>query len=205
MANPAPTTRPPQRDPMQYFSNQHNEIPDEKKKLAYEFAFKLLNEEKCPICKADYDLQLRVPKILVQCGHTLCLKCLGQFYRSDKIRCPICLKLHKKIPAIEVMPTNHTLHKKLLAKIPRAEISPAFENLALPSDLIASIPQSKPCPSLSSDCRFLRQDKKSSSPKPSSVCARCTRTASTTSTATRTTRSAVVLARKRRTVRRRTV
>ena len=143
MANPMAAGRPPQRDPMQYFSNQHNEISEEKKKLAYQFASKLLNDEKCPTCKTDYDLKVKVPKILVQCGHTICLKCMKQFYKGDKIRCPICLKLHKKIPAIEVLPTNHTLYKKLMNSLSKEEIDPAFEVLALPVDLIAMQPPSK--------------------------------------------------------------
>lgn len=139
-----PIERPQVRDPTQFFLNQHNEISDEKKRLAYEFAKKLMHDEKCPICKGDYNLSDAVPKILVQCGHTICFRCLDQFYRSGKIRCPICLKLHKKLPSLEVLPTNHTLHQKLMKKLPRDEISMQFEKLMLPADMIASLPPRKP-------------------------------------------------------------
>lgn len=138
-----PEAKPQARDPTQFFLNQHNDISDDKKKLAYDFAKQLMNNEKCPICKGEYDLNESVPKILVQCGHTICLKCLDQFYRGGKIRCPICLKLHKKLQSIEVLPTNHTLHAKLLKKIPHEKVNPFFEKLMLPADIIASLPPSK--------------------------------------------------------------
>lgn len=144
MANTGKNVERPQvRDPTQFFLNQHNDISDEKKNLAYEFARKLMNDEKCPICKGDYDLMEAVPKILVQCGHTICLRCLEQFYRSGKIRCPICLKLHKKLPALEVLPTNHTLHQKLLQKLPKDQVNPQFEKLILPADMLANLPARK--------------------------------------------------------------
>lgn len=144
MANTGKNVERPQvRDPTQFFLNQHNDISDEKKNLAYEFAKKLMNDEKCPICKGEYDLNQAVPKILVQCGHTICLQCLEQFYRSGKIRCPICLKLHKKLPALEVLPTNHTLHQKLLLKLPKDQVNPQFEKLILPADMLASLPPRK--------------------------------------------------------------
>lgn len=136
MARPAPQAK----DPTQFFLNQQNEISEEKKKLAHEFAKKLLNDEHCPICKQEYDLSEKVPKILVQCGHTICFKCLKQFYRGGKIRCPICLKLHKKIPTLEVLPTNHYLHQKLIKTVPPEKIHPFFERLALPADLMAMHP-----------------------------------------------------------------
>ena len=135
--------RPQAKDPTQFFLNQHNDISDDKKSLAYEFARKLMNDEKCPICKSEYNLNECTPKVLVQCGHTICFRCLEHFYRGDKIRCPICLKLHKKIPSLEVLPTNHTLHAKLLKKIPHDQVNPFFEKLMLPADIIASLPPSK--------------------------------------------------------------
>jgi len=53
----------PAKDPTQFFLNQNLAIPDHKKKLAYEFSRRLLNNDKCPICNKDYDLYEHCPKI----------------------------------------------------------------------------------------------------------------------------------------------
>jgi len=136
----APVEKTQIRDPTQFFLNQHNEISEDKKKLAYEFAAKLLNNDNCPTCKAPYNLNDHVPKILVQCGHTICFFCMQMFFRDGSIRCPICLKLHKKLPSIEVLPTNHTIHAKLMKITPKEHINHNFERLILPADMIAALP-----------------------------------------------------------------
>lgn len=52
-------------DPTQFFLHQNEDMPEDRKLLAREFANKLLNQDMCPICKAAYDLNKHVPKILV--------------------------------------------------------------------------------------------------------------------------------------------
>lgn len=95
-------------------------MPEDKKELAIQFASKLLNDYCCPICKQEYDLDQKTPKILVQCGHTICFQCLQMFFKDFKVRCPMCLKLVKRIRGVEVLPTNHTIHAKLIKTLPPA-------------------------------------------------------------------------------------
>ena len=118
------------KDPTQFFLNQNLQIPEQKKKLAYEFSKRLLNNQKCPICNKDYDLNEHVPKILIQCGHTFCISCLEMFFKNYLIRCPMCLKLLKRLRAVDVLPTNHTIHARLIKELPPDKINPFFEKLA---------------------------------------------------------------------------
>ena len=48
----------------------------------------------CDICLIDWDLNLKIPKIL-PCGHTICLQCLNDMFFSAKKKqvkflCPNC-------------------------------------------------------------------------------------------------------------------
>lgn len=122
-------------NPTQFFFHQNQDMKEEQTAQAKDFAAKLLNHSKCPICKKDYDLNEHTPKILVQCGHTFCIQCLQMFFKDFKIRCPMCLKLIKRIRGPEVLPTNHTIHSKLIKTLPQDSINPFFERLMLPSEL----------------------------------------------------------------------
>mmetsp|Transcript_11791 Transcript_11791/g.20074 ORF Transcript_11791/g.20074 Transcript_11791/m.20074 type:complete len:87 (+) Transcript_11791:219-479(+) len=54
----------------------------------------------CPLCKHPYN----TPKLLPDCGHTLCLNCLRDL---EKDRCPFC---HTKFSAKKsTFPTDFTL------------------------------------------------------------------------------------------------
>ena len=39
----------------------------------------------CGICKKKYNVGDRIPRILVNCGHTYCTSCLNGFYKNNKI------------------------------------------------------------------------------------------------------------------------
>ena len=49
----------------------------------------------CGVCKLIYNNGDRIPRILVNCGHTYCTNCLSKYYRKCRIRCPFCKKLVK--------------------------------------------------------------------------------------------------------------
>ena len=65
------------------------------------------------MCKNEYNLTERVPRILIHCGHTLCQSCLRHFHKNFRVRCPLCLKLVKNIDTIERLPVNHTIFARL--------------------------------------------------------------------------------------------
>eukprot|EP01016_Furgasonia_blochmanni_P034020 TRINITY_DN3622_c0_g1_i3.p2 TRINITY_DN3622_c0_g1~~TRINITY_DN3622_c0_g1_i3.p2 ORF type:complete len:254 (+),score=40.50 TRINITY_DN3622_c0_g1_i3:192-953(+) len=97
-----------------FFAQSQNTAttPDQREKIN-EFVKKLLNLNQCLLCKADFNLTSRVPRILVHCGHTLCTSCLKNFYKNFRVRCPLCLKLIKNLDSIEKLPVNHTIYQRL--------------------------------------------------------------------------------------------
>jgi hypothetical protein len=60
----------------------------------------------CGVCKMVYNVGDRIPRILVNCGHTWCTSCLTKYYRKERIRCPSCLKLVKNLENVEQLPLN---------------------------------------------------------------------------------------------------
>lgn len=45
----------------------------------------------CPVCFAGYSRPKRVPILLPECGHTLCLHCVKRIYRENAlVKCPVC-------------------------------------------------------------------------------------------------------------------
>lgn len=48
------------------------------------------------------------PKLLIQCGHTICQKCLQKLYFLFKVVCPEC-KQESLISDISMVPTNQAL------------------------------------------------------------------------------------------------
>jgi uncharacterized protein YbaR (Trm112 family) len=63
----------------------------------------------CGVCKQKYNVGERIPRILVNCGHTYCTSCLTKYYRKNRIRCPFCKKLVKHLDSVEQLPLNINL------------------------------------------------------------------------------------------------
>ncbi|XP_052126481.1 E3 ubiquitin-protein ligase SH3RF1-like, partial [Frankliniella occidentalis] len=84
----------------------------------------------CVICAENFDATDRMPKVLVPCGHTACLRCLGLLPDS---RCPTC-RLDFNGPPTE-LPTNFTVLQLLegvrLESTPRHAEDPAKKILRL--------------------------------------------------------------------------
>jgi hypothetical protein len=70
----------------------------------------------CGICKQRYNVGDRIPRILVNCGHTYCTSCLSRYYReqNERIRCPFCKKLVKHLDNIETLPLNIPIFSEIV-------------------------------------------------------------------------------------------
>lgn len=62
----------------------------------------------CPICYQEYDLEQRIPMILVDCGHTICQYCLKHLIESNDLKCPLDKKAFRK-KEINAFPSNFSL------------------------------------------------------------------------------------------------
>lgn len=91
------------------------EIKEKKKALENEFkqeslaSYALRKLDICGVCKLNYNVGERIPRILVNCGHTFCTSCLTKYYRKNRIRCPFCKKLVKHLDSVEQLPLNINL------------------------------------------------------------------------------------------------
>jgi len=44
----------------------------------------------CELCLEEFNNQEHLPKVLSQCGHTFCDKCVMQLWDNSMISCPFC-------------------------------------------------------------------------------------------------------------------
>ncbi len=66
----------------------------------------------CQNCGNKFNIGERIPRIMVNCGHTFCTKCLETLNTNARIRCVICSKLIKNIDTVEKLPLNiNILHE----------------------------------------------------------------------------------------------
>ena len=74
----------------------------------------------CGVCKLKYNIGDRIPRILVNCGHTYCTSCLTKYYRKQRIRCPCssCKKLVKNLESVEQLPLNITIFGEIVQNDP---------------------------------------------------------------------------------------
>ncbi|CDW91203.1 UNKNOWN [Stylonychia lemnae] len=72
----------------------------------------------CELCLEEFNQQEHLPKVLAQCGHTFCEKCILQLWESSIINCPLCRQKAKVNNAKDLPQTNfallrvHTLMKE---------------------------------------------------------------------------------------------
>ncbi len=72
----------------------------------------------CGVCKLKYNIGDRIPRILINCGHTYCTSCLSKYYRKQRIRCPCCKKLVKNLESVETLPLNITIFGEIVTNDP---------------------------------------------------------------------------------------
>jgi hypothetical protein len=103
-------------NPTAYFFYQNQEFDNSTWKKAQAYANGLFETTNCTLCTKVYNLFENTPRILVQCGHTLCSECLAIFFKDNSIRCPLCLKLVTGVTSIEKVPVNHVIFSALTLK-----------------------------------------------------------------------------------------
>lgn len=81
--------------------------------------YSLRKLDQCGVCKEQYNVGERIPRILVNCGHTFCTSCLSKYYRKNKIRCPFCKKLVKYLDSVEQLPLNINLFSESIVNNPK--------------------------------------------------------------------------------------
>jgi hypothetical protein len=104
-------------NPTAYFLQQSANPTTEYRDKINEFVGKLVNLKTCVLCKGDYNLNDRIPRIMIHCGHTFCSACLKNFHKNRRVRCPLCLKLIKNIDTLERLPVNHTIFSKMAEEL----------------------------------------------------------------------------------------
>jgi LSD1 subclass zinc finger protein len=73
----------------------------------------------CAVCKNKYNVGDRIPRILVNCGHTFCTSCLLKYHHGkDHIRCPSCKKLVKHLDNVETLPLNLSIFGEIVKNDP---------------------------------------------------------------------------------------
>ena len=78
------------------------------------------DETKCPLCNQQYDEEIRIPRILLNCGHTICSTCISSSENSNSvIKCPEDNTEYQNI-SLSSFPINKALIR-LLHKISEAK------------------------------------------------------------------------------------
>ena len=88
-----------------------------KKKPIFDYCRR--NLDICAVCKNKYNVGDRIPRILVNCGHTFCTSCLIKYHHGkDHIRCPSCKKLVKHLDNVETLPLNLSIFGEIVKNDP---------------------------------------------------------------------------------------
>ena len=66
----------------------------------------------CPVCLDNFNLVENLPRMLKQCGHTVCTKCIQNLLRNSDFRCPLDKKrLPGREKNIDAFPINFTVRQ----------------------------------------------------------------------------------------------
>ena len=65
----------------------------------------------CPKCNISYDTSIHIPRILPNCYHTICSKCISQLliHDTNSLICPIDKKVNKDINSLEKIKINEKI------------------------------------------------------------------------------------------------
>ena len=66
-----------------------------------------------------YNIGDRIPRILVNYGHTYCISCLSSYYKKSRIKYPFCKTLVKNLDYVETLPLNIPLFSEIIKNDPK--------------------------------------------------------------------------------------
>ena len=101
------------------------------------------DETRCPLCKQQYDEDIRVPRILLNCGHTICSLCITSSINSSiELKCPEDNTEYKDI-SLSSFPINKALIR-LLQKISESKNLNISKESSLTKILNIKTPKTSP-------------------------------------------------------------
>src|SRR4051794_26598880 len=77
----------------------------------------------CPFCSSQYDETTHLPRVLVDCGHTICTQCLTNVLTQNTLKCPFDDIPFSKARFIFDFKVNFSL-KQLIEEKANMEICP---------------------------------------------------------------------------------
>ena len=90
------------------------------KKIKFDYSSRKLDI--CGVCHHKFNVGDKIPRILVNCGHTFCTSCLMKYYHNTHIRCPFCKKLVKHLDNVETLPLNLSIFGEIVKNDPSSVI-----------------------------------------------------------------------------------
>ena len=84
------------------------------------------DELKCPLCKVNFNQSENLPRLLINCGHTLCSKCISQSLtlNNNTITCPEDSSTYENVTNIDVSFPKNIYLLKLIQKTEQLISSP---------------------------------------------------------------------------------
>ena len=86
------------------------------------------NPKMCFNCSDKFSYDANLPRILVQCGHSFCTKCVSKMITSESITCPICEAVLKGVINIDYVPVNQQIFSSLRKKKSEQQMQEEAEN-----------------------------------------------------------------------------
>ena len=91
-----------------HIKNQRSHSNETKQK-ADKLSHTLYNPQTCLLCCQNYSIASNLPRIMVQCGHTLCSDCVSRYIKDNYLICPFCQKCLKNVKNPESLPVNQQI------------------------------------------------------------------------------------------------
>ena len=95
-----------------YGINSTSRLVDENleaKRKAEVLSSSLFNPKSCLLCEMQFTFDSNLPRILVQCGHSICSFCVKELIANDELRCPFCQTIIRGITNIDMLPVNQQI------------------------------------------------------------------------------------------------